>query len=42
MNIPGLPPKQGLYDPEYEKDRRVIAFVGNIAMMKQGYRELPR
>jgi hypothetical protein len=42
MHIPGLPPKQSLYDPEHEKDRHVIAFVGDIAMMKQespkGYR----
>jgi hypothetical protein len=46
MNIPGLPPKQGLYDPEHEKDSCAIAFVGNIAMTKQespgGYRGLPR
>jgi hypothetical protein len=46
MNIPGLPPKQGLYDPEHEKDKSVIAFAGNIAMTEQespkGYRGLPR
>ena len=46
MSIPGFPPKQGLYDPEHEKDRSVIVFVGIIAMMKQespkGYRGLPR
>lgn len=30
MNIPGLPPKQGLYDPEQEKDSCGIGFVVNI------------
>jgi hypothetical protein len=46
MNIPGLPPKQGLYDPEHEKDGSVIAFVGNITIVKQEspehHRGLPR
>lgn len=51
MNIPGLPPKQGLYDPQHEKDWHVkdwhvIVFVGNIAIVKQespkGYRERSR
>ena len=30
MNIPGLPPKQGLYDPAHEKDSCGIGFVVNI------------
>ncbi|MEW6542957.1 MAG: glutamate synthase large subunit [Nitrospirota bacterium] len=30
MNIPGLPPKQGLYDPAHEKDSCGIGFVANI------------
>ena len=30
MNIPGLPPKQGLYDPGFEKDGCGIGFVVNI------------
>ena len=30
MNIPGLPPKQGLYDPGHEKDSCGIGFVVNI------------
>ncbi len=25
MDLPGLPPKQGLYDPQYEKDRAASA-----------------
>lgn len=35
MNIPGLSPKQGLYDPQHEKDWHVIVFVGTIAIVKQ-------
>ncbi len=34
MNIPGLPPKQGLYDPQYEKDSCGIGFVVNIKGLK--------
>ena len=30
MNIPGLPPQQGLYDPQYEKDNCGIGFVVDI------------
>ena len=30
MQIPGLPPKQGLYDPAFEKDSCGIGFVANI------------
>ncbi|MDE3117568.1 MAG: glutamate synthase large subunit, partial [Nitrospirota bacterium] len=30
MNIPGLPPKQGLYDPRNEKDGCGIGFVASI------------
>ncbi|MEE8493460.1 MAG: glutamate synthase subunit alpha, partial [Nitrospirales bacterium] len=30
MNIPGFPPKQGLYDPRFEKDGCGIGFVANI------------
>jgi len=30
MNVPGLPPKQGLYDPRFEKDGCGIGFVVNI------------
>ncbi len=30
MNIPGLPPKQGLYDPAHEKDGCGIGFVASI------------
>jgi len=30
MNIPGLPPKQGLYDPQFEKDACGIGFVASI------------
>jgi len=30
MQIPGLPPKQGLYDPQFEKDGCGIGFVVNI------------
>ena len=30
MEIPGLPPKQGLYDPAFEKDGCGIGFVANI------------
>jgi glutamate synthase (NADPH/NADH) large chain/glutamate synthase (ferredoxin) len=30
MNIPGLPPKQGLYDPQFEKDACGIGFVVDI------------
>jgi len=46
MNIPGLPSKQGLYDPEHEKDQCRIAIVGNIVMVEQEnsnrQRRLPR
>ncbi|MGE3152870.1 MAG: glutamate synthase large subunit [Nitrospiraceae bacterium] len=34
MNIPGLPPKQGLYDPDFEKDGCGIGFVVNIKGQK--------
>ena len=34
MSIPGLPPKQGLYDPEQEKDSCGIGFVVNITGQK--------
>ena len=34
MKIPGLPPKQGLYDPRYEKDGCGIGFVVNIKGQK--------
>ena len=34
MNIPGLPPKQGLYDPQQEKDSCGIGFVVNIKGQK--------
>ena len=41
-----LAPNERLYDPEYEQDGHVIAFVGDIAIMQQkspkGYRELLR
>ena len=30
MNIPGLPPKQGLYDPQHEKDSCGVGFVVDI------------
>ncbi len=30
MEVPGLPPKQGLYDPQFEKDNCGIGFVVNI------------
>jgi glutamate synthase (NADPH) large chain len=30
MSIPGLPPKQGLYDPQHEKDSCGVGFVVNI------------
>src|SRR3990167_6032517 len=30
MNMPGAPPKQGLYDPAYEKDSCGVGFVVNI------------
>ncbi|MBM4123898.1 MAG: glutamate synthase large subunit, partial [Nitrospira sp.] len=30
MNIPGLPPQQGLYDPQFEKDGCGIGFVAHI------------
>ena len=30
MKLPGLPPKQGLYDPQHEKDSCGIGFVVNI------------
>ena len=30
MELPGLPPKQGLYDPQHEKDSCGIGFVVNI------------
>ena len=30
MELPGLPKKQGLYDPQYEKDSCGIGFVVNI------------
>jgi glutamate synthase (NADPH/NADH) large chain/glutamate synthase (ferredoxin) len=34
MTIPGLPQKQGLYDPQYEKDSCGIGFVVNIKGQK--------
>jgi len=34
MRIPGLPPKQGLYDPEQEKDSCGVGFVVNIQGQK--------
>ena len=34
MEIPGLPPKQGLYDPRHEKDSCGIGFVVNIKGQK--------
>ncbi len=34
MTIPGLPPKQGLYDPRHEKDACGIGFVVNIKGQK--------
>ena len=34
MRIPGLPPKQGLYDPQQEKDSCGIGFVANIKGQK--------
>ena len=34
MRIPGLPPKQGLYDPEQEKDSCGVGFVVNIKGQK--------
>src|SRR4026209_2873900 len=34
MSIPGLPPKQGLYDPEQEKDSCGIGFVVNFKGQK--------
>ncbi len=34
MSIPGLPPKQGLYDPEQEKDSCGVGFVVNIKGQK--------
>ncbi|ULA64764.1 MAG: hypothetical protein LZF86_190057 [Nitrospira sp.] len=30
MRIPGLPPKQGLYDTEQEKDSCAVGFVLNL------------
>ena len=30
MNVPGLPPKQGLYDPQHEKDSCGVGFVVDI------------
>ena len=30
MNVPGLPPKQGLYDPAHEHDACGVGFVANI------------
>ena len=46
MNIPGLPPKQGLYDPRNEKDGCGIGFVASIkghkshGIVKQGLQVL--
>nr|MBI3614330.1 glutamate synthase subunit alpha [Nitrospirota bacterium] len=46
MNIPGLPPKQGLYDPRNEKDGCGIGFVASIkghkshSIVKQGLQVL--
>ena len=34
MELPGLPRKQGLYDPEHEKDSCGIGFVVNIKGQK--------
>ncbi|MGH2361020.1 MAG: hypothetical protein ACRDGM_10850, partial [bacterium] len=34
MNIPGLPHKQGLYDPRFEKDGCGIGFVVNVKGQK--------
>ncbi|HEU4685063.1 MAG TPA: hypothetical protein VFS39_11240, partial [Nitrospira sp.] len=34
MELPGLPPKQGLYDPQQEKDSCGIGFVVNIKGQK--------
>src|SRR5213075_1938902 len=34
MNLKSLPPKQGLYDPTYEKDACGVAFVVNIKGQK--------
>ena len=34
MNIPGYPPKQGLYDPRFEKDGCGIGFIANIKGQK--------
>src|SRR3990172_11107683 len=34
MNVPGFPRKQGLYDPQYEKDSCGIGFVVNIKGQK--------
>ncbi|MFO0707080.1 MAG: glutamate synthase large subunit [Nitrospira sp.] len=34
MQIPGLPPKQGLYDPEQEKDSCGVGFVVNVKGQK--------
>src|SRR2546428_6478140 len=34
MRIPGFPPKQGLYDPRFEKDSCGIGFVANIKGVK--------
>ena len=34
MELPGLPPKQGLYDPQHEKDSCGIGFVVNIKGQK--------
>src|SRR5262245_25701830 len=30
MRYPGLPPKQGLYDPQFERDSCGVGFVANI------------
>ncbi|MEK7222109.1 MAG: glutamate synthase subunit alpha, partial [Nitrospirota bacterium] len=34
LRVPGFPPKQGLYDPRYEKDGCGIGFVANIKGVK--------
>src|SRR5437879_6935562 len=34
MRIPGFPPKQGLYDPRFEKDSCGIGFVANVKGVK--------
>ncbi len=34
MELPGLPPKQGLYDPQHEKDSCGIGFVASIKGQK--------